>query len=258
MPTVTSGDATIFYQLYGPAGRPAILLLHAGWGTPVNGFDLQVAALSDRYRLIVPHRRGYGRSSRVQTLPSDYHWQAVPDMLAVLDHAGVAHVHVWGHSDGAVVGAWLAILAPERVHTLAFEGGHLWARKEQSRGRALMMRVRERPDTLPAELRAALAEGHGEDYWRQLLWMWTEAWWQLYHRGGDLYDGRLGEIRCPTLVIHGGQDPHTPISEVEKLAAQIPGAQTLFVAEGGHSLHDDPALVEKAHAAVLGLTSRCP
>ena len=251
MPVIPVADATIYYQDRG-RGRP-LLLLHAGWGTPVNGFELQIAGLSDRFRLIIPHRRGYGRSSRVQALSPDYHREAASDMLAVLDHADVPAAVVWGHSDGAVIGTWMAILAPERVQALVFEGGHLLARKEHERGRSFMQRVRERPESLPPDLQAALAAGHGVDYWKRLLWMWTEAWGSLYERGGDLYAGRLGEVRCPTLVMHGGRDPHTSIDEIGSLAAQIPGAKTLFFPQGSHGLHDDPTLVEGIHTAVLDL-----
>ena len=116
-----------------------------------------------------------------------------------------------------------------------------------------MLRVRERPETLPDEIKEALAAGHGADYWKRILWLWTDAWQLLYLREGDLYDGRLGEIRCPTLVIHGGRDPHTAISEVADLAAQVQEARTLFFPEGGHSLHDDPTWMEAVHAAVLDL-----
>lgn len=252
MPSIpVKDDGAIYYQSYG-TGLP-LLLLHAGWGTPVNGFEQQIAALSDRFQLIVPHRRGYGRSSRVEILEWDYHRQAVLDMLAVLDHAGVESAHLWGHSDGAVVGAWMAIQAPARVRSLVFEGGHLQARKERTMGKAYMLRVRERPETLPADLQEALAAGHGADYWKQLLWLWTEAWRHLFARGGDLYDGRLDEIGCPTLVIHGGRDPHTRISEIERLAAQIPGSETLFIPQAGHSLHDDPTLLNSVHKAVMDL-----
>jgi len=253
MPTIQVQDATIYYETFGKG--PPLLLLHAGWGTPMNGFELQIAALSNRFQLIIPHRRGYGRSSRIQTLNPDYHQEAVPDMLAALDHANAPAAHLWGHSDGAVVGAWMAIAAPDRVRSLVFEGGHLLARKEGERGRAFMLRVRERPETLPAEMQTALAAGHGAGYWKRLLWLWTEAWRILYQRGGDLYAGRLGEIRCPTLVIHGGRDPHTTIGEIEKLAAQIPNAKTLFIPQGGHGLHDDPALAGAVHAAVIDLFS---
>jgi pimeloyl-ACP methyl ester carboxylesterase len=251
MPIVQVKDADIFYKSYG--GGAPLLLLHAGWGTPINGFEEQIAALSDRFRVIIPHRRGYGRSSRVHVLSPNYHREAVPDMLAVLDHAGVEAAHLWGHSDGAVVGAWMAILNPAQVRSLIFEGGHLWARKGDYTSHAFMQRVRERPETLPAEMQAALAAGHGADYWKRLLWLWTDAWRVLYDRAGDLYNGRLGEIRCPTLVMHGGKDPHTPLSEVENLAAQITNARTLFIQQGGHSLHDDPSMLDAVHAAVIEL-----
>jgi pimeloyl-ACP methyl ester carboxylesterase len=56
-------------------------------------------------------------------------------------------------------------------------------------------------------------------------------------------------------VVHGGRDPHTPISEVAELAAQVQDGRTLFFPEGGHSLHDDPTWMEAVHAAVLDLFS---
>ena len=249
MPTVTLSDTSIYYDTHGQGN--SLLLLHAGWGRPVNNFELQMEALSGRFHLLMPDRRGYGRSARIDALPIDFHRQAAADMLAVLDHATVDEAWVWGHSDGAVVGAWMAILAPQRVRALVFEGGHLYARKQASRGRALMERVSERPESLPAEMQTALADWHGVDYWKRLLWMWTEAWRLLYERGGDLYDGRLGEIQCPVLVVHGGQDPHTSLDEVQELADRIPHSSTLFVPEAGHCLHDDPAVVDRVHTAVL-------
>jgi pimeloyl-ACP methyl ester carboxylesterase len=232
------------------------MLLHAGWGLPINGFERQVEVLGDRYRILIPERRGYGRSARVAGLKVDFHQQAAADMLAVLDHAQASTAYLWGHSDGAVVGAWMAILAPRRVRALVFEGGHLRARKDSERGQAYMARVRNRPETLPDEIQFALAAGHGADYWKRLLWMWTEAWRLLYEQDGDVYCGRLREIRCPVLVLHGAGDPHSPLTEMEQLAAQIPDAKTLFFPEGGHSLHDDPGLVDAVHAVVLKLFAR--
>lgn len=247
MPMIQIQNRSIYYETHGLDEGIPLLLLHAGWGRFVNGFESQIAALSDQFQLIIPDREGYGKSSRVETLRPDYHREAVPHMLAVMDHLGILSAHLWGHSDGAVVGAWLAITSPERVRSLIFEGGHLEARKDRMSSRAFMLRTRDRPDTLPPEIRAALAAGHGADYWKKLLWLWTEAWRLLYERGGDIYEGRLKEIRCPTLVMHGGQDPHTSLSEMARLANQIPGAETLFLSQAGHCLHDDPSLVEMVH-----------
>jgi pimeloyl-ACP methyl ester carboxylesterase len=45
---------------------------------------------------------------------------------------------------------------------------------------------------------------------------------------------RLGEIRVPTLVVHGDEDPLFPLGVAEAMAAEIPGA-TLLVEPGvGH------------------------
>ena len=45
---------------------------------------------------------------------------------------------------------------------------------------------------------------------------------------------RLGEIRVPTLVVHGEEDPLFPLPLAEAMAAEIPGA-TLLVEPGvGH------------------------
>ncbi len=56
---------------------------------------------------------------------------------------------------------------------------------------------------------------------------------------GDLYDGRLSKIDVPTLVLHGKQDPHTNITEIQTLAGQIPGARLHLFAEAGHSPHSE-------------------
>jgi pimeloyl-ACP methyl ester carboxylesterase len=45
---------------------------------------------------------------------------------------------------------------------------------------------------------------------------------------------RLGEIRVPTLVVHGEEDPLMPLPLAEAMVAEIPGA-TLLVEPGvGH------------------------
>jgi pimeloyl-ACP methyl ester carboxylesterase len=45
---------------------------------------------------------------------------------------------------------------------------------------------------------------------------------------------RLGEIRTPTLVIAGTQDPVTPPAHAEELAAGIPAAQLAVIPDAPH------------------------
>jgi pimeloyl-ACP methyl ester carboxylesterase len=47
---------------------------------------------------------------------------------------------------------------------------------------------------------------------------------------------RLGEIRAPTLVIHGAEDPLFPLEHGRALANEIPGARLLALEQTGHEL----------------------
>ena len=234
MPQLSLDDAVICYQEYG-LGTP-LLLLHAGWGLAINGFDYQQDTLADEFRMIVPDRRGYGRSTRVEKLEADFHWQAADDMFALLDALTVRETLVWGHSDGAVLGAIMAITQPARVRALIFEGGHLYCRKPLSL--PIFEQLYLDPTALPLAAQTRLAEYHGQAAWQHVIRNWAGAWLELGERKGDLFRGRLHEITCPTLVMHGGQDEHTPVSEMEELTRCIPGAHLSVYPDAGHCVHD--------------------
>jgi pimeloyl-ACP methyl ester carboxylesterase len=48
--------------------------------------------------------------------------------------------------------------------------------------------------------------------------------------------GGFGDIKAPTLVVHGDRDPVFPISHGEALRAAIPGAELLILEGAGHDL----------------------
>jgi aminoacrylate hydrolase len=60
---------------------------------------------------------------------------------------------------------------------------------------------------------------------------------------------RLGEIRCPTLVVVAGDDALTPAFYSEELAAKIPGAKLEVLRTGGHFA---PMLVPEEYNAAVG------
>jgi len=73
--------------------------------------------LADRYRTIRYHKRGWCSSTHTPgPVPVAAH---VADAIALLDHLGIGRAHIVGHSSGALVGAQLAIDAPDRVATLS-------------------------------------------------------------------------------------------------------------------------------------------
>lgn len=55
--------------------------------------------------------------------------------------------------------------------------------------------------------------------------------------GGERWHGKLDQIRVPTLVIHGTEDPVLPYPHGLALARAIPGAKLLTLNGTGHELH---------------------
>ena len=53
---------------------------------------------------------------------------------------------------------------------------------------------------------------------------------------GEPVRGRLDDIRAPTLVVHGTEDPLFPLAHGEALAAEIPGARLLALEGMGHQI----------------------
>lgn len=101
------------YEIAG-AGEPVLFV------SPVlaDGFLPLLAhpALVDQYQLIHYHRRGWVGSTHTPGPVAIR--QHATDAAALVDHLGVAPVHVVGHSSGAAVAADLALDHPDIVRTL--------------------------------------------------------------------------------------------------------------------------------------------
>jgi pimeloyl-ACP methyl ester carboxylesterase len=51
----------------------------------------------------------------------------------------------------------------------------------------------------------------------------------------------LGEVRCPVLILHARDDAVHPLSQAQKLAAGIPGAELVVLETANHvPLHGSP------------------
>jgi pimeloyl-ACP methyl ester carboxylesterase len=58
----------------------------------------------------------------------------------------------------------------------------------------------------------------------------------------------LGEIRAPTLIMWGAQDPYPPREEQERLAREIPDATLKVYPESSHAMHwERPEEVVRDH-----------
>jgi pimeloyl-ACP methyl ester carboxylesterase len=218
------------------------VFLHGGWGYEIYPFDRQVEAFTGagRFKVIIPDRSGYGRSRRVQSFPVDFHVRAATETLSLLNALRQERVVLWGHSDGAVIAALLALSHPERVAGILFEAFHYYKVKPASR--QFFEGLVANPLGLGGRVTEILAREHGQDYWQQLLMMGGTAWLELADQAADpeedLYGGRLKELKPPCLFLHGSSDPRTEPGELAAVERELPG--TLRLIEGaGHSPHSE-------------------
>jgi pimeloyl-ACP methyl ester carboxylesterase len=240
---------TIYYRECA-SGWP-LVFLHGGWGYGIYPFDKQIDAFQKDYRILIPDRSGYGHSTRIAgEVPLDFHRRAAGETLAFLDALGIERAVFWGHSDGAVISAMIGLEAPERCECLILEAFHFLRRKPGSR--SFFERFAAHPEDLGEETKKLLGRDHGEEQWPTALRRNCTAWFriadQVKRAEEDLYDGRLGEIRVPTLFLHGSLDPRTEPGEMERVRVALPAAVMRFVANGKHSPHSEEAAFEECNA----------
>jgi 3-oxoadipate enol-lactonase len=234
-------DVQLFYREAGE-GIP-LLFLHGGWGYEIYPFDKQVEAFGERFRILIPDRSGYGRSCRIESMSADFHNHAAEEMLRYLEAMKIERTFLWGHSDGAVIAAKMALAAPEKFYGIILEAFHFYKSKPASRGFfETMMRD---PAQLGERVIKVLAEAHGETSWQKLIEINGTAWLKIAeasrHEKDDLYDGRISQLKTNAIFIHGKQDPRTEPDELATVQQHLPEVPIELIEEGKHSPHSESA-----------------
>ncbi|MBA3821087.1 MAG: alpha/beta hydrolase [Deltaproteobacteria bacterium] len=223
---------------------PPLLILHGGWGYGFYPFDAALAALTGERRCVIPDRTGYGRSPRVTAFPPRFHEAAAAEAEAVLEAVGIERCAIWGHSDGAVIAAWMAVRQPARYAAVILEALHVDRAKPRSRG--FFTQMAEDPDSFGDRVTAKLAAEHGAD-WRTVLRADGRVWLDLAAAPElDTLDGRWPELRAPVLLLHGSEDPRTEPGELERVRRAVPQAELAMIAGAGHSPHSERAAAAEA------------
>jgi pimeloyl-ACP methyl ester carboxylesterase len=238
----------IYYRDHhaGAAGLP-LLVLHGGWGYEFYPFDAQIAELTDR-RIVIPDRTGYGKSPHLAALPPGFHQRAAAEHEALLDALAIERCAIWGHSDGAVIAAIMALRPPARVTAIILEA--VPRDRANPRSRSFFEAMAGELKGFDPRVAARLAADHGDDYWRTVLNAGGRAWLDIAATpDDDFYDHRLGDIAAPVLVVHGVDDPRTEPGELDRVARELPGAAFHWIAGAGHSPHSERASSTEATRA---------
>ena len=216
--------------------------------TPVTAARTDVPALlEERFRVIRFDNRGIGESD-VPDGPYTAAGMAV-DALQVLDEAGVERAHVLGTSLGGMVAQELALAAPERVKRLVLActtagGPSAFPLPQRTIELFTLFPTLPFEEGLRLMVRNALADATADSrpdlvdeiYAYRLANQPPLPGWQAQAAAGAAFDGsaRLGEIRMPTLVLHGTADNVVDHRNAEILAREIPDARLEWFEGCGH------------------------
>jgi pimeloyl-ACP methyl ester carboxylesterase len=231
---------------------PPVLLIQ---GVAVHGdaWWPQVVLLSVRYRCLWFDNRGLGRSQPRGAALSVA--QMADDARALMDAEGWASAHIVGHSLGGPVALELALSARPRVRSLAllctFANGRdagkltprmLWVGLRtqvgtRSQRRRAFLELVMPPALLASADRNALAAQLAPVFGRDLGVAPAVQGAQLAAMRAYDATPRLGQLAgLPTLVVSAAHDPIAPPSAGRALAAGIPGARYVEVAQASHGL----------------------
>lgn len=241
MPHLKVNDIRMYYESAGE-GDP-LVLLH-GLGSSHRDWFLQVPAFSRHYRVIILDCRGHGESDK----PAGPY--SIPlfarDVIALLEALGVEGAHLLGISMGGQIALQIALDAPGQVTSLVLV--NTFARLIVQ-GLAAHLRLLQRRLLMPllsmekiGEIIAGTLFPRPEQ--RELFELARERWVQndkpaylASTRAALAFDvaARLGEIRCPTLIVAGENDPTVSMSHKEALQQGILGSQLVVVKDSGHA-----------------------
>ena len=261
MPYAYNGGVRIFYEVAGEG--PAMVLIHA------NPFDhnlwaYQTVRFSNRFRIVAPDLRGYGRSDKIAT-PFGLD-DLAGDIVAVCNHAGVDRAIVGGISVGSGIALALALDHPDLVRALILVGGAS-SRPAAYDGRIAGYEGERFPQYRRTHMQECFAPGFAATpLGRHLIGGFIEfdpvldgkAIGQVFRaRGGADLRPRVPSLRVPTIVINGEHD--MSLAPGRETVSLIPGAAHKVLNNTGHCCNlEDPAAFDAAVIEFLGSNGLWP
>jgi pimeloyl-ACP methyl ester carboxylesterase len=226
------------------SGFPVVLIHglagdHTAWAAPMQSW-------SRDHRVLAFDNRGAGQSTQVDEPISTE--DMARDTLALMDEVGIDRAHVVGRSMGGAIAQHMALMEPERVHTLVVLAS--FAKLDPVGVRVLtnMRQVLEWRDDWGDHARHSVANFVSPAFFNEK----PEAIAQIEDLIGgetrlpacyirqnhaclehDTLD-RLAEITCPTLILAGGSDPICSLTSTRWMQDGFPNAESVIFDGSSH------------------------
>jgi 3-oxoadipate enol-lactonase len=270
MPYARTPDRVrIYYEEHGPRDGGTPLVLAYGIGGNTAMWDVNVAALSARRRLILWEPRGHARSGSPED-PARYsfgHW--TEDLRAVLDHLRLRRAHVGGLSLGAGIATRFALRHPARVRSLVVTSSSSAAGLPLSVDN-ILMRAQSIKITLELGMdamaefamaanpnvseRLALDPGAKQEFYEEYRRLTPIGYANSLRAllAMDHITDQLSRLRMPVLLVGGDRDPS--LAPMKAMHRKIRGAKLVILSPASHFANRDQP--EAWSQAVLAFLAR--
>ena len=211
---------SLAYEVAGSG--PPLILLHGLSGSG-RWWGRNVPAFADSFRTYTVDLPGFGESRGVR-------WSRLDDiadrLVDWLVDEGVPKAHVAGHSLGGAVAARLAARHPDRIDRLVLVDAaiRLQGRRTIVRPAQVMHTIGRGSLGFAPLLVRDLLRCHPRSFVAATVDALQTDW-----------EPHLRRIEAPTLVVWGERDAITPRALGHEIAAVVPGARLITLAEAGHN-----------------------
>lgn len=264
-------DVELAYDVFGPTGRPLVLIMGIGAQRIFWDDALCNAFVAAGFHVVRFDHRDIGESTRLDAkvpppiatlvrgmakMPIDTPYSLsdmAHDVIGLLDVVGFDRAHFVGMSLGGMIAQHIGIEHANRARSLTTVMTSPGGRRYLPQPHAFRALFAPAPKT---------AQEAGEHVFKLFSTIGSTAWPQdaerlkaigelSYTRGmnprgflrhfaavlksGDRRES-LKDVKVPTLVVHGTRDPMFPLSAGRRLAALIPNATWLPITGMGHDL----------------------
>jgi pimeloyl-ACP methyl ester carboxylesterase len=245
MPIATINHHQMYYEIHGE-GTPMVYI--GGWDTFCHGRHKYLArGITDNHAVLIVDYRGIGESDDDLSIPPSTQLYA-DDMIALLDHLGWKQVKFVGLVGiGACIGQYVALKRPDLVNCMVNMGCWVYSDKVLTDQLNAFANMHRFAGFLPFQELVAVwsfrADYYNEN--REKLLGYDGVWGALnknltahlrFVEACINHDIRseLKNIKCPTLVIHAGQDQITGPRTTLPLEHGLPNATGVTMTEVAH------------------------
>jgi 3-oxoadipate enol-lactonase len=239
---IKANSTQMNYELSGKKGAPIVILSHS-LASSLLMWNPQMNVLKTHFQVLRYDIRGHGASDA----PSGAYTLELlgEDAIKLLDALGIDQVHFVGLSMGGMIGQCLALNYSHRLKSLALcdtasivpvEAQPIWQEridKAREKGMAALLdETMERWFTLPfltqnSKMLALIR--------KQFLATSVSGYIGCAEAIRKLnYLDRLSEIKIPTLIMVGEDDPGTPVSASEAMHKRISNSKLVILPSSRH------------------------